>query len=89
MGIYLPLLKNAPYDWNKVPIMGKIGGTLSALYSSDTSRGGNILRQFWESRAWVATMPHTWCVPCYHQQPSTNFLVYTCSDVTMEPIPNE
>ena len=57
IGIYLPFLINAPYDWNKVLFMGKLGSKLSALYSSDTARSGNILRQFWESRAWVATMP--------------------------------
>ena len=30
-----------------------------------------------------------WCVPCYHQQPGTDFLVYTDRNVTMAPIPNE
>jgi hypothetical protein len=57
LGLYFPLLRNAPHDWNKVPFMGKLGSTLSELYSSDTARGGNLLRQFWESRAWIATMP--------------------------------
>ena len=57
IGIYSPLLTNVLYNWNKVTLMGKIGCTLSALCSSDTSRGGNIMRQFWESSDWVATMP--------------------------------
>jgi hypothetical protein len=51
IGLYFTLLRNAPYDWNKVPFMGKLRSTLSALYSSDTTMGGNLLRQFWEARA--------------------------------------
>ena len=43
IGIYFPFLINAPYDWNKVLFMGKLGSKLSALYSSDTARSGNIL----------------------------------------------
>ena len=31
----------------------------------------------------------SWCVPCYHRQPGTDFLVYTDRNVTMAPIPNE
>jgi hypothetical protein len=57
IGLYFPLLRNAPYDLNKVPFMGKLGSTLSALYSSDAARGGNLLRQFWEACAWITTMP--------------------------------
>jgi hypothetical protein len=32
---------------------------------------------------------HAWCAPCYLQRPGTGFLVYTGSDVTLAPSPNE
>jgi hypothetical protein len=32
---------------------------------------------------------HAWCAPCYRQRPGTDFLVYTGSDVTLAPSPNE
>ena len=57
IGLYLPLLRNAPYEWNKAPLIGKLGSTLSELYISDTERGGNILSQFWEACACIVTMP--------------------------------
>ena len=57
IGLYFPILINAPYEWNKFPFTGKLGITLSALYSSDIAMGGNLLRQFWEARSWVASMP--------------------------------
>jgi hypothetical protein len=88
-GLYFPLLINAPYDWNKVPFMGKLGSTLSALYSSDTEMGGNLLLQFWEDRAWIAIMPPRMVRALLLSATWDRLLVYTGSDVTLAPSPNE
>ena len=57
IGLYFPLLLNAPYYWNKFPFMGKLGITLSALYRSETARNGNLLHKLFEACAWVAIIP--------------------------------
>jgi hypothetical protein len=57
IGLYFPLLRLNPWDWSNVPFMGRLGGTLSALYRADPTNGGDPLRQFWAVRAWITTMP--------------------------------
>jgi hypothetical protein len=57
IGLYFPLLRFNPWDWSNITFMGRLGGTLSALYHADPTNGGDLLRQFWAARAWITTMP--------------------------------
>ena len=56
IGLYFPLLRNSLCDWKIFPFICKLESKFSELYSSDTVRDGNIMCQFWESYAWVASM---------------------------------
>jgi hypothetical protein len=57
IGCYFPLFRYHPWDWKRVPFLIPFGIAVSAMYKASDPLAGDILRQFWNARARVTSLP--------------------------------
>jgi hypothetical protein len=57
VGLYLPLVRCSPWDWQKVPFFGGFARKVSSVLKIDYQEGCDLLREFWLSAIWIQRMP--------------------------------
>jgi hypothetical protein len=77
VGLFFPLLRHRPWDWKRVRFLVPLSIALSGLYKASDASAGDILREFWHARAWVANMPERLVCDLLHHPSWRRFLDFS------------